>query len=110
MATREPGPIGDALRSYFSRRGLNKRVNQSNVVLDWERLVGVQMASVTTPRSVDGSGTLWVEVASSAWMQELQLMSPTILKELAREGYRIKYIRWMLGGHGSHVQQSDSTG
>jgi predicted nucleic acid-binding Zn ribbon protein len=109
LSHREPGPIGDALRTYFSRRGLSKRVKESNVVLEWEQIVGAQMAGVTVPRSVDGSGTLWVEVASAAWMQELQLMSPTILRELARGGYRIKYIRWMVGGHGSPHLQHDST-
>jgi hypothetical protein len=30
-------------------------------------------------------------------MQELQLMSPTIIEELARKGKRVKRIHWMLG-------------
>jgi hypothetical protein len=40
-------------------------------------------------------GTLVVAVRSAAWMQELTLLSPEILRLLARRGAGIKHIRWV---------------
>ena len=91
------GPIGDALDEYFARSGIKKRIDQSQIVNDWKDLVGPRVSSVCSPNAVDTSGTLWVRVKSAAWMQELQMMSPTIIQELARRGRRIKRIRWIAG-------------
>lgn len=101
MNARRTEPIGDVLRSYFRRHGLVRRVAQAGVVAEWADLVGPQVAGVTEPTSVDAAGTLWVRVQSAAWMQELQLMSPTVIRELGKHGKRIKQIRWMLAPLGS---------
>ncbi len=89
------GPIGDALDEYFARSGIKKRIDQSQIVNEWTELVGAKVSSVCSPQAVDPSGTLWVRVKSAAWMQELQMMSPAIIHELARRGRRIKRIRWV---------------
>lgn len=89
--------LGDVLDEYLNRQGMKERVEQAKIVLDWKDLVGPKLAAVCQPVMVDRSGTLWVRVQSSAWMQELQLMSPTIIRELARRGRRIKQIRWAGG-------------
>ncbi len=91
------GAVGEIIKEYFGRHGLIRRIGQASIVNEWAGLVGDQVASVAEPDSVDASGTLRVRVRSSAWMQELQLMSPTIIKELARKGKRVKRIHWMLG-------------
>jgi predicted nucleic acid-binding Zn ribbon protein len=91
------GTVGESLKEYFGRRGLVRRIRDAGVVNEWAGLVGEQVARVTEPDSVDRNGTLRVRVRSAAWMQELQLMSPTIIKELARKGRRVKRIHWMLG-------------
>lgn len=88
-------PIGEVLKKYFGRHGLTRRIDQADIVNKWSDLVGPQVAGVTEPQSVDRNGTLWVRVKSAAWMQELQLLSPTIIHELAKRGKRVKYIRWM---------------
>jgi predicted nucleic acid-binding Zn ribbon protein len=100
--------VGEAIESYLGRAGLRNRVQQAGVVNEWAELVGSQLAKVTEPESVDQDGTLWVRVKSAAWIQELQLMSPTILKELAQKGRRLKRIRWKAGevGCGDAVQPS----
>ena len=97
MRNKGTRPVSEVLDDYFGRHGLIRRVQQASVVNDWERLVGPLVAKVTAPQSVDRDGTLRVRVQSPAWMQELQLMSPTIIRELAQQGRRIKRIRWMLG-------------
>ena len=94
------GPVGlsDAIAGYLSRAGLRERLQQTKVLDDWPTLVGPQIAKVTTPQGVTQDGTLFVGVASAAWMQELQLMTPTVLAKLREGGKGIKKIVWRAGG------------
>ncbi len=87
-------PLGDALSGYIKRAGLKRRLDQASVIPEWAELVGPQIAAVTTPHFVSRDGVLLVSVASAAWMQELQLMSPEILKKLGARGKKIKRIVW----------------
>ena len=94
---RAPMAVGEALQGYLSRSGIGPRIAQAQVVVEWPTLVGSQIASVTTPESVSPDGTLFVRVATSAWMNELQLMMPDIMARInAGRGGRIKTIRWLL--------------
>src|SRR5437773_2249094 len=94
---RQPMAVGDALRNYLARSGLARRLAQAQVIPDWPRLVGPQIAAVTHPESVTPDGTLFVQVATSAWMNELQLMAPQIMAAVNGRGAgRIKTIRWLL--------------
>lgn len=90
--------VGDVLRRYLARSGLGRRLAQAQVVPDWRALVGPQIAAVTTPERVTPDGTLFVRVATSAWMNELQLMAPAILARLNRGpgAARISAVRWVL--------------
>jgi predicted nucleic acid-binding Zn ribbon protein len=94
----QPQAVGEALRSYLAQSGLGKRLAQAQVIPDWPGLVGPQIAAVTAPESVTPDGTLFVRVATSAWMTELQLMGPQIMAALntGRGAARIKSIRWLL--------------
>ena len=96
--SRRPVTVREALQSYLSRTGLERRLAQAQVVPEWPRLVGPQIAAVTEPESVTADGTLFVRVATSAWMTELQLMTPEIMARLnaGRGAGRIKTIRWLL--------------
>ena len=63
--------------------------------------MGPQIAAVATPESVGADGTLFVRVATSPWMTELQLMAPQIMARVnAGRGEggtgRIRTIRWLL--------------
>jgi predicted nucleic acid-binding Zn ribbon protein len=61
--------------------------------------VGPQIAAVTQARSVGADGTLFVDVTTNAWMQELRLMEAELLGRLASAegaGPPIVRIRWML--------------
>ena len=101
MTTRrhgKPTSLADALRGYLAKAGLGRRLAQAQVIPDWPRLVGPQIAAVTQPESVTPDGTLFVRVATSAWMNELQLMGPQIMTAVngGSAGARIKTIRWLL--------------
>ncbi len=92
-----PVAVGEAVEGYLARSGLAQRLAQAQVIPDWPRLVGPQIAAVTDPESVTPDGILFVRVRTSAWMTELQLMSPDIMARInaGRVG-RIKTIRWLL--------------
>jgi predicted nucleic acid-binding Zn ribbon protein len=95
---RKPVAVGDVLRNYLARSGLARRLAQAQVIPDWLSLVGPQIGAVTSPESVTADGTLFVRVATSAWMSELQLMAPQIMAAInaGRGAGRIKTIRWFL--------------
>jgi predicted nucleic acid-binding Zn ribbon protein len=89
-------PVAEVLASYLKRSGLNKRMQQTDVIERWGELVGPQIAAVSQPESVSADGVLRVRVATAPWATELSLMTPRILARLNadREG-RIKGIRWI---------------
>jgi predicted nucleic acid-binding Zn ribbon protein len=93
-----PTPLAEALASYLQKQGLVKRMQQAGIVEQWAELVGPQIAAVTVPESVTADGVLRVRVATSAWAQELSLMSPRILARLndGRKG-RVREVRWVVG-------------
>lgn len=95
---KKPEPISDVLQSWIDKSGIATRIGQAGVVPEWESLVGPQIAQVTAPTSVTADGTLWVQVTTNAWMNELSLMEPQLLKAMnARPGgAKIRRIRYQL--------------
>lgn len=100
-ATRRGRPtrLGDVLAGYLKSEGLAERIGQAVVVNAWPELVGERIAGAAAPESVTPDGTLFVRVKSSAWRQELSLMTPEVLALLNadRTTGRIKRIRWLVG-------------
>jgi predicted nucleic acid-binding Zn ribbon protein len=95
---RRPEAVGNVVAKWLHSTGLAERVDQAAVIPEWPRLVGPQIAAVTTPKSITANGTLFVEVATNAWMNELSLLEPELLRSLnAAEGRAgIRRIRWLL--------------
>ena len=89
--------LGEALEAYLKRAGLKRRIDQAGIVDEWARIVGPQIARVTAAEGVSEDGVLFVRVATAAWMQELQLQSPMILKRLAEERRGVRRIVWRVG-------------
>jgi predicted nucleic acid-binding Zn ribbon protein len=95
---RKPQKLGDVMGKMLSRAGIADRIAQAGVIPDWPALVGPQIARVTEPMSVTPQGTLFVSVTTNAWMTELSLMEPELLRRLnERTGrLKIKKIRWQM--------------
>ena len=95
---RKPEPLGDALTRFLGQSGLAGRVEQAGVVPDWPELVGEQVAAVTEPLLVTADGTLFVAVKTNAWMTELSLMEPDLLRAINAKPDRtpVRKIRWQL--------------
>lgn len=97
---RRPKKLGDVMSDVLSKSGIADRVAQANVIPEWHSLVGPQIARVTEPLSVTPQGTLFVAVTTNAWMTELSLMEPDLLRRLNQRTGRlsIRKIRWQLRG------------
>lgn len=97
---RKPTTLADALGGFLEKSGLAKRVEQATVVEEWPELVGPQIASVTKALSITPDGTLFVAVSSHAWMTELSLMEPQLLRSVNTRTDRapIRKIRFRLRG------------
>ena len=97
---KRPEPLGNIVASWLGSSGLAGRVDQAAIIPEWPSLVGSQIDAVTTPKSITANGTLFVQVATNAWMNELSLLEPELLRKLnARAaGAPIRRIRWVLRG------------
>ena len=95
----KPTKLGEALAGWLKSAGLSERLGQAEVVNAWPALVGDRIAEAAAPESVTPDGTMFVRVQSSAWRQELSLMTPEVLALLnaGRTTGRIKRIRWLVG-------------
>lgn len=76
-----PDRVGELLGGLLRKWGVDREVARQGALERWEEVVGERIAGVTRPRSVS-SGTLFVEVRSSAWMNELNLMRHELLRRL----------------------------
>jgi predicted nucleic acid-binding Zn ribbon protein len=95
---KRPEAIGNIVASFLGVSGLADRVEQAAIIPEWPKLVGQQIAAVTMPQSISANGTLFVHVTTNAWMNELSLMEPELLRSLNRDPRRVpvKRIRWLL--------------
>lgn len=97
-AKKKPSALGDVLADVMRTSGIAARVEQAGIIPEWTSLVGPAIARVTEPQSIAADGTLFVSVTTNAWMMELSMMEPELLRALnAKEGrIPVKKIRWLL--------------
>jgi predicted nucleic acid-binding Zn ribbon protein len=97
-AKKKPSVLGDVLAGVLQDAGIAARVEQAQIIPEWESIVGAQIAGVTEPQSIAADGTLFVHVTTNAWMMELSLLEPEVLRALNAKPDRkpVKKIRWLL--------------
>ena len=78
--------VGGVLASVLDRKGLRSQIERATVVDEWPQRVGEAIARVTRARSVSAA-TLFVEVSSSAWLTELNMLRRELLERI-NEGRR----------------------
>jgi Zn-ribbon-containing, possibly RNA-binding protein and truncated derivatives len=95
---KKPSFIGDILAGVLKESGVAGRVEQAGIIPEWPTLVGAQIAAVTAPQSIAVDGTLFVAVTTNAWMMELSLMEPELLRAINAKAGRtpVRKIRWLL--------------
>lgn len=95
---KRPQTLKDVLSGVLQESGLAERIEQAGIIPEWPSLVGPQIASVTEPMHITTDGTLFVAVKTNAWMTELSLLEPDLLRSLnAKPGRRpVRKIRWQI--------------
>lgn len=73
-----PRKLSDLLPDFLEKSGVQDDLERQSALAEWDERVGDRIAEVTHPRSVSDS-TLIVEVRSSAWLMELNMMKGEIL-------------------------------
>jgi predicted nucleic acid-binding Zn ribbon protein len=76
-----PQKVGEVLSGFLEKAGLRESVLRVEVVDEWEERVGGAIAKVTKAQGVRDA-TLIVEVRSSSWLMELNLMKDEILRRV----------------------------
>jgi hypothetical protein len=76
-----PTRASDAVAAALAFRGIADQVRAGRVLTEWSELVGPKIAQRTRPDGITDR-TLWVEVATRAWLHELNLLRPQLLKGL----------------------------
>ncbi|CAN5636186.1 hypothetical protein BH11MYX1_BH11MYX1_22600 [soil metagenome] len=71
----------DAIIAALSFRGLANDIRAESLLAEWTDLVGARIASRTRPDGIYDR-TLVIEVVSSAWLQELNMLRAQILAGL----------------------------
>lgn len=70
-----------AVTAVLELHHITDEVRAGRLLTEWSELVGPKISQHTRPEGVRDR-VLWVEVASSAWMQELNLLKAQILAGL----------------------------
>ena len=103
MTKKPPGPVklGNLLAGFLASKGIAERIEPLRVLEEWPVAVGPTVAAVTRALQLDKEGTLIVDVRTHAWMQELSLMEPELLRALRMRpgGDRVRQVRWRLSRH-----------
>ena len=76
-----PQRIGEVLEEVLEDAGVLRQFERLGVLDLWPEIVGERVAQVTHARNVDDT-TLVVEVRSSAWLMELNMMKGDLLKRV----------------------------
>jgi predicted nucleic acid-binding Zn ribbon protein len=76
-----PQLVGDLVSAVLERTGLAAKVEAATALTDWPELVGPQIAAVTRAQRLSGE-VLFVAVANSAWMMELDLMKAELIRRI----------------------------
>jgi len=78
---RETVTAAKAVTSVLALRGLTDEIRAGRLISEWTELVGARIAQRTRPDGIVDR-TLWIEVATSAWMHELNLLRAQLVQGL----------------------------
>ncbi|MFQ5538300.1 MAG: DciA family protein [Gemmatimonadota bacterium] len=83
MTDSRGGPVrlGELLEGVLEERGLKAQVHRMEVLELWPEIVGEAVAEVARARGVEDA-TLFVEVRTSAWLMELNMMKGEFLRRV----------------------------
>ena len=85
-----------ALERALRQRGIESELKGWDAVKEWPRVVGPNIASHTRAVRFQ-QGILEVEVEGSAWMQELSLLKPQLIRKMNALGHAaVRELRYVV--------------
>lgn len=78
---RKPTRLDQALGELVQDLGLSKKLREYDVLTSWHRIVGEQIARVTTAQRVN-KGILYVGVSSAPWRTELTMKRRALIERI----------------------------
>ena len=79
--SRGPVQVGSLVPSVLEQHGVKDQIKRMAALKLWPEIVGEHVAAVTQARGVS-ERTLFVEVRTSAWLMELNMMKAEFLSEV----------------------------
>lgn len=79
---KDPKSLNDVMSELISNRDWRQGLAEGNIFSDWEKIVGGEIASHSTPISLV-DGRLTIQTSSTAWATQLTLMSSDLLKTIS---------------------------
>jgi predicted nucleic acid-binding Zn ribbon protein len=77
----EPMRFGQAIQRLVAERGWEDTTTRADVLANWEKVVGPEIADHCRPVSLD-DGELVLVAESTAWATQLRLLTKTLLKRV----------------------------
>ena len=77
----QPRPMGAAIRDLAKHLGLEKNLEDYQVVTSWAEIVGEQIAKVTQAQRME-NGVLFVGVSTAPWRAELSMKRMEIMQKI----------------------------
>lgn len=71
----------DAIVRALAHHGLSDEIRGQRIISEWTDLVGPKVGTRTRPDGIS-ERVLWIEVATSAWLHELNMLKAQLLKGL----------------------------
>ena len=73
--------MGGVLQNLLKNLGLEKRIKEQKLILDWDKIVGNKIAEKTKAFKIEGN-KLFVKVESPSWRNELFYLKKDIINKL----------------------------
>lgn len=75
--------LGVAIQGLLENLGIGKKIREYDAVLQWNKVVGERIASVTEAVKIE-KGVLVVRVQNGPWRNELSLLKNEVIEKLNR--------------------------
>ena len=79
---KDPKSLNAVMSELISNRDWRQGLAEGNIFSDWEKIVGGEIASHSTPISLV-DGRLTIQTSSTAWATQLTLISNDLLKTIS---------------------------
>jgi predicted nucleic acid-binding Zn ribbon protein len=76
-----PESLGGVLQNLLRNLGLEKRIKEQELILNWDKIVGEKIAEKTKPFKIEGN-KFFVRVESPSWRTELFYLKKDIIEKL----------------------------